>query len=69
MTRRRQPAPLLAVIERMPIEEIERHRAAMKQRILLLPRNSHKRLELEGRMAELTRQALSLEINARETIE
>lgn len=60
-----QSAPLLAWPEQMTIDALEVERADLVSRIKGLPRNSHKRVQLEGRLTAITNKALSLTVKMR----
>lgn len=52
--------PLLAWNELREIDLVEARRRELRRRIVLLPPRSHRRVELEARLRELTAQQLVL---------
>ncbi len=60
-----QSAPLLAWPEQAEIDALEGERAALIERIKGLPRHSHKRVFLEGRLSSLTNRVLALSFKRR----
>ena len=53
-------APLFDWPERREIDRLEEMRRALTDRILALPRHSHRRVELEARLRALTLRQLDL---------
>lgn len=60
-----QPLPLLAWHERAAVERLEAERDALRRRIAVLPRFSHRRIELEMRLKLLTAEQLRREQDLR----
>lgn len=55
------PPPLLVWREQTAIEQLEKQRQRLMSRIAALPRYSHRRIELECRLKELTARELELQ--------
>lgn len=57
--------PLFAVKELRAIEQLQAARDQLTRRILALPPHSHRRIALQGRLAEMTARQLELEAKLR----
>lgn len=57
--------PLFAWQDLLAIDAMERERAALISRMASLPRNSHRRIVLAARLAELTHRQLAAQIDLR----
>ena len=56
------PLPLMCWKENAEVEKLAEERRALTARIATLPRRSHLRIELTGRLKALTEQQLRLEL-------
>lgn len=63
--RRRKAPPLLAWIDQVDASELARQREALRTRIMLLPRGTAKRIELETMQRKMTTRLLQLENRTR----
>lgn len=59
--RARRPAPLLIWPQRAALRQLQAERAVLMARVAVLPPRSHRRIELLGRLRDLTETALAAE--------